>query len=208
MQTSINELIEKYANIATSTIGHVLDEGHLAQIHAINRIHHVTGRVRTATLASINAMNLRDALLQSEPNDVLVIDARAIPNRACWGEQRHRAAIYHQLAAVVVIGDVTDCVALREMKLPVFARSVSCLTTRHQGESLVEHGQDIVVGQTRIASGDLMIGDADGVFILSPEIAQDLWPTFQDMEEQEQHKRHHFFNQYHPRDYYHAEQRR
>ena len=103
MQTSINELIEKYANIATSTIGHVLDEGHLAQIHAINRIHHVTGRVRTARLASINAMNLRDALLQSEPNDVLVIDARAIPNRACWGEQRHRAAIYHQLAAVVVI---------------------------------------------------------------------------------------------------------
>jgi regulator of RNase E activity RraA len=65
-----------------------------------------------------------------------------------------------------------------------------------------------VVGQTRIASGDLMIGDADGVFILSPEIAQDLWPTFQDMEEQEQHKRHHFFNQHHPRDYYHAEQRR
>ena len=67
-------------------------------------------------------MQIREALLASKTGDVLVIDARNIGNRACWGEQRHRAAIYHQLAAIVVLGAVTDISALRTMKVPVLPR--------------------------------------------------------------------------------------
>ena len=120
-----NNLLKSYSAISSSTIGHILDTGYLPGIHAVNSIQQVAGRIRTVTLNSVNAMQIREALLASKTGDVLVIDARNIGNRACWGEQRHRAAIYHQLAAIVVLGAVTDISALRTMKVPVLpGRSV------------------------------------------------------------------------------------
>ncbi|WP_111895345.1 RraA family protein [Acinetobacter sp. MB5] len=203
MHQHLNQLITDYANISTSTIGHVLDHGYLPQIHAINPVQHVVGKVRTVILDSINAMNLRQALLDSQPQDILVIDARALKHRACWGEQRHRAAIFHQLAAIVILGNVTDVDALKNMKVPIFAQSVSCLTTRNQGDSIVHFDQVIEFEGTCISSGDLMIGDADGVFILNPSIACQHLEKFKSMELMEQQKRDHFFLQHQRRDYYH-----
>lgn len=120
------------------------------------------------------------------------------------GEQRHRAAIYHQLAAIVVIGAVTDIDALRAMKVPVFAQKVSCLTTRSEGQSLVDFDQDIQYFDATISTGDLMVADADGVFILKPELAAQHVEKFQNMEVLEQQKRDQFFSQHSPEDYYHA----
>ena len=204
MSESLNSVLKQYATIASSTIGHVLDTGYLPEIHAVNSVQHVVGIVRTVTLNSINAMQIRQALLESKAGDVLVIDARKLGYRACWGEQRHRAAIYHQLAAIVVIGSVTDIDALRAMKVPVFAQKVSCLTTRSEGQSLVDFDQDIQYFDTTISTGDLMVADADGVFILKPNIAAQHVEKFQTMEVLEQQKRDQFFSQHSPEHYYHA----
>lgn len=198
----IQSLIDDYQSIATSTIGHVLDAGYVPDVHMMNSMRHVTGLVRIATLGSINAMALRNALLDSQPNDVLIIDARKIANRACWGEQRHRAAIYHQLSAVVVLGSVTDIEMLKRMNVPIFAQSVSCLTTRQEGESLVDFNTPIQIGETRIENGDLMIGDADGVFVLNQTVAQQYLPKFQEMERIELEKRDTFFKIHNPKKYY------
>ncbi|OTG98317.1 dimethylmenaquinone methyltransferase [Acinetobacter sp. ANC 4654] len=204
MSDQLSILLKQYANVASSTIGHVLDTGYLPEIHAVNSIQHVVGIVRTVTLNSINAMQIRNALLESKAGDVLVIDARKLGYRACWGEQRHRAAIYHQLAAIVVIGAVTDIDALRTMKVPVFAQTVSCLTTRSEGESLVDFDQDIQYFDSTISTGDLMIADADGVFILKPDIAAQYLEKFQNMELLEKQKRDQFFKQHSLEQYYHA----
>lgn len=204
MSDQLNILLKQYAHVASSTIGHVLDTGYLPEIHAVNSIQHVAGIVRTVTLNSINAIQIRNALLESKTGDVLVIDARKLGYRACWGEQRHRAAIYHQLAAIVVIGAVTDIDALRAMKVPVFAQMVSCLTTRSEGESLVDFDQDIQYFDSTISTGDLMIADADGVFILKPDIAAQYLEKFQNMELLEKQKRDQFFSQHSAEQYYHA----
>lgn len=203
MSDPLNPLLKSYSTIASSTIGHVLDIGYLPGIHAVNPVQHVVGTVRTVTLNSVNAKQIREALLASQAGDVLVIDARKIGDRACWGEQRHRAAIYHQLAAIVVLGAVTDIGALRAMKVPVFAQTVSCLTTRAEGESQVDFDQDIHYFDALISTGDLMVGDADGVFILKPDMAEKYVAQFQHMELVEQQKRDQFFKQHPPENYYH-----
>lgn len=203
MSDSLNRLLVSYSRIASSTIGHVLDSGYLPGIHAMNPVQHVVGRVRTLSLNSVNAMQIREALLASQAGDVLVIDARNIGDRACWGEQRHRAAIYHQLAAVVVLGAVTDIRALRAMKVPIFARTVSCLTTRAEGESGVDFDRDIHYFDAVISTDDLMVGDADGVFILKPKMAERYVAQFQKMELAERQKRDQFFKQHRLEDYYH-----
>lgn len=195
-------LVQAYKNIATSTIGHVLDLGHVPHIFPMSPQQHLVGLVRTVRLQSKNARQLRQVLLSCRPNEVLLIDARYDLQRACWGEQRSVAAIHCGLAGVVVLGAVTDRQALLQLKLPVFAQSVSCLTTRNEGESLVEMDIVIELNQFTVQSGDLLIGDADGVFILKPDMAAAYLEQFQQLEQAEKDRKNNFFKQEKKEDYY------
>ncbi|MCU4576827.1 RraA family protein [Acinetobacter courvalinii] len=195
-------LVQAYKNIATSTIGHVLDLGHVPHIFPMSPQQHLVGLVRTVRLQSKNASQLRQVLLSCQPNEVLLIDARYDLQRACWGEQRSVAAIHCGLAGVVVLGAVTDRQALLQLKLPVFAQSVSCLTTRNEGESLVEMDIGIEFNQFTVQSGDLLIGDADGIFILKPDMAQAYLEQFQQLEQAEKDRKNNFFKQERKEDYY------
>lgn len=195
-------LVQAYKNIATSTIGHVLDLGHVPKIFPMSPQQHLVGLVRTVRLQSKNASQLRQVLLSCRPNEVLLIDARYDLQRACWGEQRSVAAIHCGLAGVVVLGAVTDRQALLQLKLPVFAQSVSCLTTRNEGESLVEMDIGIELNQFTVQSGDLLIGDADGIFILKPDMAEAYLEQFQQLEQAEKDRKNNFFKQERKEDYY------
>lgn len=195
-------LVQAYKNIATSTIGHVLDLGHVPHIFPMSPQQHLVGLVRTVRLQSKNASQLRQVLLSCRPNEVLLIDARYDLQRACWGEQRSVAAIHCGLAGVVVLGAVTDRQALLQLKLPVFAQSVSCLTTRNEGESLVEMDIGIEFNQFTVQSGDLLIGDADGIFILKPDMAAAYLEQFQQLEQAEKDRKNNFFKQERKEDYY------
>ncbi|QER39721.1 RraA family protein [Acinetobacter suaedae] len=199
---NLESLVDAYKNIATSTIGHVLDIGHIPQVFPMSPMQKAVGIIRTARLESTNANHLRQVLMSCNRNEVLIIDARYDLQRACWGEQRSVAAMHCGLAGVVVLGAVTDRQALLNLKLPVFAHSVSCLTTRNQGESLVEMNIDLYINQLCIQSGDLLIADADGVFVLKMDVAQKYLELFQKLEEEEKHKKEQFFSRENINDYY------
>ncbi|MCH7313191.1 RraA family protein [Acinetobacter sp. ANC 3882] len=187
------ELVAAYKEIATSTIGHVLDVGHIPHVFPMSPEQRVVGIVRTARLESKNASNLREVLMSCQPNEVLIIDARFDLQRACWGEQRSVAAIHCGLAGVVVLGAITDRQALLKLKLPVFAHAISCLTTRNEGESLVEIDTEISINAFEVRSGDLLIADADGVFVLKKDIAHQYLEQFQQLEQAEKNKKDNFF---------------
>ena len=87
-QIDTKALVTAYKEIATSTIGHVLDQGYIPQVFPLRPEDKVVGIVRTVRIESINASGLRQVLMSCQPNEVLVIDARYDLQRACWGEQR------------------------------------------------------------------------------------------------------------------------
>ena len=201
-QINVDALIEAYQEIATSTIGHLLDEGHIPDVFPLSTRHKVVALIRTAKLQSVNASQLRQVLLQAQANEVLVIDARHEPDRACWGEQRSIAAIHCGLAGVVVLGAVTDRLALQQLKLPIFAYGISCKTTRAEGESRVEIDTKIEMPTCTVHSGDLLIADADGVFVLSLDVAAHYLAQFQQIEWDEKQKKAEFFQQEDVHKYY------
>lgn len=186
-------LVDAYKEIASSTIGHVLDLGHIPHVFPMSPEQQVVGIVRTARLESTNASKLRQVLMSCQPNEVLLIDARHDLQRACWGEQRSVAAIHCGLAGVVVLGAITDRQALLKLKLPIFAHAISCLTTRNEGESLVELNADIYINGCTVQSGDLLIADADGVFVLKLDVAHAYLEQFQLIEREEKTKKDNFF---------------
>ncbi|WP_447776104.1 RraA family protein [Pseudomonas chlororaphis] len=168
-------LLEHYRGIAPSTLGHFGDEGYLRGIRPLFDGLRMLGTVVTVKVFAPDGAILRDALLLSEPGDVLVIQCVGDEECACWGELRTLAGLIKGLSGVVVEGAVTDVAALREHRLPVFSRGVSAYTTRGIGQQ-GEVNQPIEVAGVRVNPGDIAIGDDDGVFILDGQRAEALLP--------------------------------
>ncbi|QQX56091.1 RraA family protein [Pseudomonas chlororaphis] len=168
-------LLEHYRGIAPSTLGHFGDEGYLRGIRPLFDGLRMLGNVVTVKVFAPDGAILRDALLLSEPGDVLVIQCVGDQECACWGELRTLAGLIKGLAGVVVEGAVTDVAALREHRLPVFSRGVSAYTTRGIGQQ-GEVNQPIEVAGVWVSPGDIAIGDDDGVFILDGQRAEALLP--------------------------------
>ncbi|AZD86219.1 RraA family protein [Pseudomonas chlororaphis] len=168
-------LLEHYRGIAPSTLGHFGDEGYLRGIRPLFDGLRMLGTVVTVKVFAPDGAILRDALLLSEPGDVLVIQCVGDEECACWGELRTLAGLIKGLSGVVVEGAVTDVAALREHRLPVFSRGVSAYTTRGIGQQ-GEVNLPIEVAGVRVNPGDIAIGDDDGVFILDGQRAEALLP--------------------------------
>ncbi|AZD99177.1 RraA family protein [Pseudomonas chlororaphis] len=168
-------LLEHYRGIAPSTLGHFGDEGYLRGIRPLFDGLRMLGTVVTVKVFAPDGAILRDALLLSEPGDVLVIQCVGDQECACWGELRTLAGLIKGLSGVVVEGAVTDVAALRKHRLPVFSRGVSAYTTRGIGQQ-GEVNLPIEVAGVRVNPGDIAIGDDDGVFILDGQRAEALLP--------------------------------
>jgi regulator of RNase E activity RraA len=159
------ELLSLYENVSASTIGHFTDMGFVRGLSPLFRPIRLLGNALTVRLPHVDGSVIREALLLSQPHDVLVIDMSGDDERACWGELRTRAAIKKNLAGVVIAGCVTDVRAVSELRFPVFSKGISALTTR----SLNMEGEvntPVSVGGVCVQPGDLVVGDDDGLFIL------------------------------------------
>lgn len=167
-------LLELYDAIDASTIGHLTETGYVQGLQPLFRPIRMLGNAVTVRIPAVDGSVIREALILSQPNDVLVIEmADGDGHRACWGELRTLAARVKRLAGVVVSGCVTDVRAVGALGFPVFSRSVSALTTRplHVGG---EVNVPVRVGGVDVQPGDLVLGDDDGLFILDPHAALEL----------------------------------
>ncbi|OSM96820.1 MULTISPECIES: RraA family protein [Lonsdalea] len=169
-QNASDDVVAQWREISTSTLGHLTEEGFLRGIRPLSPGVSLAGNVVTARLRMPDGGALREALLLSQPGDVLVIDAMEDAERACWGELRTLAAQVKGVAGVIVSGAVTDARALRALGWPVFCRGISAITTRAQGTG-GEVNHPIVVSGVSVLPGDMALADDDGVFVLSAERA-------------------------------------
>lgn len=186
-QLASPELLNAYRDIPSSTIGHFSDRGFLRGIKPLFNDIRMLGNVVTVKVFPPDGSILREALLLSQPGDVLVIECVGDNECGCWGELRTLAGLIKGLAGVVVSGAVTDVNALRRHGLPVFCREISAYTTRGIGAQ-GEVNQPIHIGEVRVRPGDLAIGDDDGVYILDARRAVQLLPELLAKEETDQHR--------------------
>lgn len=174
-----DNLIQRYSEIATSTLGHLTDEGYLKGITAQTSSKRLLGRALTVSLPPIDGSIIGEALIAAHPGDVLVIDMGDDTDRACWGELRTLIALKKGVRGVVTNGCVTDIDALNPLGFPVFASGISAITTRpvEGGGRLFE---SLCMANVTIENGDLILGDEDGLFALKPDKAlQLLEPTLE-----------------------------
>ncbi len=104
-----------------------------------------------------------EAIDVAKPGDVIVIDAAGRPP-AIWGELATESAKNKGIAGLIVCGAVRDTADIRRLEFPVW----STLVTSHAGDphGLGEINQPIVISNQRIAPGDWIVADDDGVMVL------------------------------------------
>lgn len=182
------ELIKIFEQIETPTIGHFTDFGYARGIKYMSTEPvHIVGRALTVKVPHCDGSVIRQALLLSQPGDVIVIDTSGDLDRACWGSLRTITAMIKKVAAVVIDGAVTDINMIRKLGLPVFARSISPLTTR----SLDMEGEIngiVSIGNVGVKPGDLVVADNNGVFVLEPKHALALSEKLLNKEDRDRQK--------------------
>ena len=163
-------LVERLADVSYPTIGHFLEDGFLDP--AIQSLLHgvkVAGPAVTVRIAGNDAFAMNRALLALYPGAVLVVDMSGDHRHAPVGAVTAAAALSQGAAGVVVDGVATDLAELRAAGLPVFARGTSCLTTKrihHDGSAV---NIPVMCGDVEVLPGDWVLGDDNGVIVLSTE---------------------------------------
>jgi len=168
----MDSIIERLSRLAPSTLGHFVDEGFLdIAIRPVFQPVKFAGRAVTVDAPPRDNTIYRQALRGANPGDVLMIARGGDFRHASFGGGMALAAKNRGIVGVVVDGPATDYAELVAFGLPVYSRGLSALTTRrlNLGGSI---GEPIVCGGVRVANGDYVLADDDGVLVIPPSAAQ------------------------------------
>ncbi|MGF6549018.1 4-carboxy-4-hydroxy-2-oxoadipate aldolase/oxaloacetate decarboxylase [Paraburkholderia youngii] len=106
---------------------------------------------------------LHRAILAAKPGDVLVVYANGAYDHGYWGEVMTTAAKVRGLAGLVIDGCVRDADLLEQIGFPVFSRGLSIRGTGKDYGAIGWLNAPVLLGNTTVEPGDLIVGDRDGV---------------------------------------------
>lgn len=179
------ELIQGFLGVDPATVGHVLHFGFLdSGIKPLWRPVKIAGPAFTVRTPAMDSTMLHRCFELLKPGDVLVIDRCGDRVHAGFGGVVAYASMMQKVAAVIVDGMATDIREIEDYRLPVFARGLTALTTKMWGTG-GDINVPVTVGGVTVNPGDLVVGDDNGVVVLSPEQAPEILKIAQTMEANE-----------------------
>ena len=125
------------------------------------------------------------AIEQIRPGEILVIEARGDPTAGTIGDILALRAQVRGAAGVVTDGAIRDSAALARLQIPIYHAAVhpAVLGRRH-----VPWETDVTVAcaGVTIQSGDILVGDADGVVVVPPKLAAEVLADAREQERTEE----------------------
>ena len=120
-----------------------------------------------------NPYELEIALIDDlRPGEVAVLGCGMSGRIAPWGELLSTAARARAAAGCLTDGLVRDTRAIRKMGFPVFHGGIGPLNSKGRGK-VADIDIPIECAGVRIETGDLILGDADGVIVLPQAVESD-----------------------------------
>ena len=155
----------------------VMDQALPSRIRPLNEASVMAGRARTAQFMEVdhheagsNPYELEIALIDSLAADEIPVFACSNPARvAPWGELLSTAAQVRGAAGALMDGATRDIKAIRAMNFPVFHGGIAPLDSNGRGRVMAIDVPVRCAG-VKVASGDLIFGDADGVVVVPQAI--------------------------------------
>lgn len=139
------------------------------------------GRARTGIYMEVaqvepgeNPYELEIAIVDDlKPGDVAVFACGGSTRIAPWGSLLSTATTVRGAAGCVTDGFVRDILEIRRLKLPVFHGGIAPLDSKGRGQ-IAAVDVPVLCGGVRVAPGDLVFGDADGVVVVPQAVEADV----------------------------------
>jgi len=123
-----------------------------------------TAPVLTADCGPRDNLGLLVALEVAEPGDVIALATGGFEETAILGDHVAAMAKNKGVVAFVTDGLARDVDGLLEVGLPVYCAGISPNSPYKSGPC--EVGTSVTLGGVAVTSGDLMVGDRDGVVVV------------------------------------------
>jgi 4-hydroxy-4-methyl-2-oxoglutarate aldolase len=119
------------------------------------------------------------AIAIAQPGDVIMAASEGFTQSAVVGDNVTMVAKAKGVAAIVIDGMARDIAGIAPVGLPVFARGITPNSCVRSGPGRV--GLPIVIAGVAVESGDLVIGDADGVVVLPRKHLHTILPSVEEV---------------------------
>jgi len=119
--------------------------------------------------ASPPYVGLLKALGEIRSGEVFIYPTGRSDRAAVWGELVSAACLARGVAGLVTDGFIRDVARIRQLAFPVFSRGHLPYDVNGRLE-VVDQGKVVDIDGVRIAPGDLVIADDDGVVIVPADI--------------------------------------
>ncbi|WP_372604193.1 RraA family protein [Actibacterium sp.] len=166
--------VERASKLDTATLSDALDKLRiLGQCYKVAPRDHgfrMTGRAYTVLYgpASNPPGTVGDYLDQVQPGQVVVLDNGARDDATVWGDILTEMAHVKGVAGTVIDGICRDSALCIELGYPVFSRGAWMRTGKDRVQVEAEQ-VPVTIGGARVAPGDILRGDADGVVVIPQE---------------------------------------
>ena len=124
------------------------------------------------------------AVARAPAGSVLAVEVGGALEFGYWGEVLTTAAEARGLSGLVIDGGVRDTVALETHRFPVFAAMTALRGASKDRPGTI--GEPVEVGGVRVAAGDWLVGDADGVVVVACLVVDDVVRAGEARERKEQ----------------------
>lgn len=151
----------------------VWNQAMTSRIRPLDETLKLCGRARTGQYMEVpyvadgvNPYELEIAIVDDlKPGDVAVFACGGSSRIAPWGSLLSTATKARGAVGCVTDGFVRDILGIRELSLPVFHAGIAPLDSKGRGQ-IQAVDVPVIVDGVRIAPGDLVFGDADGVVVV------------------------------------------
>lgn len=168
----INKLIEELRNFSTAELCDGMSEFRVLDPTIKRRVTNckIVGPAFPVEIPAGISGIIPNALMELQPGQVLVIAAQGYCQQACWGDYRSFCAAMQKVEGVVIDGAFRDVEGCEEIGVPIFARDI--VPKADGKDCLGSINVSITISDVQINSGDIIVGDADGVVVIRPEEAE------------------------------------
>ena len=165
---SIEEMYRRASILGAATVHEAAGRiGALpSRIKPINRSWRIAGPAFPVLTHPKNNVWIHDALEVAPKGSILVVDCGGYLEAGYWGDIMSTAASELRLGGIVIDGGVRDMDSLCSIGFPVFSAGVAIHGTIKNRDPVGTLGLNICLGGVEISSGELVVGDSDGVVVV------------------------------------------
>jgi 4-hydroxy-4-methyl-2-oxoglutarate aldolase len=174
-----------FAALGAATLGESGGRPMAPRMRPVWRGARVSAPAFPVNCATADNLAIHVAVAEAPAGSVLVVNVGHEPARGYWGEVLTTGAEARGLRGLVIDGGVRDVDALEAHGFPVFSTMIALRGATKQEPGRI--GGTAIVGEVEVARGDWIVGDADGVTVVSHTHLDDVLAAGRVRAEKEEH---------------------